>query len=506
MKITFVLPDLNYVREYMPDYDGVFAQGIGYLSSSLKHAGHEVSLIHVTKDPERDNYIEILKGEKPGLVAFSLFSHQFGLVKELAGFTKEAGGFPTIAGGVHPTIAPENTLSDDSIDMVCIGEGEEALVELCDKMDRGEDYKDVGSVWVKDNGIIVRNSVRTLNQNLENRPFPDRSIFDFEKLADAKLGMLTVLAGRGCPYNCTYCCNHQYKKLYADSGKYVRFRDPESVIREIKEVKKDYPYLEFVNFLDDTFCLNKNWLRKFLPRYKEEINMPFHGNSHVNVLSEDVVKLLKETGCEHLSIGIESGNEHIRKEVLDRHMSNEQIINAFTLGRKYGINFSSYNMVGVPFEKIENTMETVKLNATVKSYKTHVSIFQPYPHTRLYDICKENNFLNNGDSEVSTFFGNSVVALPSISNEQIQFSYKYFNVFLKLYGVAYFMLPGAFSGIMEKVLDKLYLMPLHRFYLKIYPVVFPLVFPTAFIKRMLLRIAPRLVRRLKKIITKRSYS
>ena len=73
MKITFVLPDLNYVREYMPDYDGVFAQGIGYLSSSLKQAGHDTSLIHVTKDPERDNYIEILKGEKPGLVAFSLF-------------------------------------------------------------------------------------------------------------------------------------------------------------------------------------------------------------------------------------------------------------------------------------------------------------------------------------------------------------------------------------------------------------------------------------------------
>jgi radical SAM superfamily enzyme YgiQ (UPF0313 family) len=79
---------------------------------------------------------------------------------------------------------------------------------------------------------------KDVKSNLENRPFPDRSIFDFEKLADAKLGMLTVLAGRGCPYNCTYCCNHQYKKLYADSGKYVRFRDPESVIREIKEVKK----------------------------------------------------------------------------------------------------------------------------------------------------------------------------------------------------------------------------------------------------------------------------
>ena len=505
MKVTFVLPDLNYVREYMPDYDGVFAQGIGYLSSSLKHAGHEVSLIHITKDLEREEYIELLMGEMPELVAFSLFSHQFGLVKKLAHFTKEAGRFSTVAGGVHPTIAPGDTLSDKNIDMVCVGEGEEVLVELCDKISRGEDYRGVNSIWVKYNGKIIKNPVRSLNENLENRPFPDRSIFNFERLADAKLGMLTVLSGRGCPYTCTYCCNHQYKKIYANNGKYVRFRDPENVIQEIKSVKRDYPYLEFVNFLDDTFCLNKNWLRKFLPRYREEINMPFHGNSHVNVLSEDVVKLLKETGCEHLAIGIESGNERIRRRVLDRHMSNEQIINAFSLGRKYGIKFSSYNMVGVPFEKIENIMETVKLNAIVKSYKTHVSIFQPYPHTRLYEICKENKFLNNGGKEVSTFFGNSVLKLPSISNEQILFAYKYFSIFLRLYGISYFVLQGSFSKLMEKILDKLYLMPLHSFYLRIYPVVFPIVFPTVFIKRLSLKIAPKFFRKLKKIILKRSY-
>ena len=186
MKITFVLPDLNYVSEYMPDYDGVFAHGVGYLSSSLK----------------------------------------------LAHFTKAAGRFPTIAGGIHPTVDPENTLNDKNIDMVCLGEGEEALVELCDKMDSGRDHRKVDSIWVKDNGSIVRNNIRLLSDNLESRPFPDRSIFDFKKLSDTRLGMLTVLAGRGCPYDCTYCCNHQYRKLYPNAGKYVRFRDPEAIIQE----------------------------------------------------------------------------------------------------------------------------------------------------------------------------------------------------------------------------------------------------------------------------------
>lgn len=505
MKITFVLPDLNYVSEYMPDYDGVFAHGIGYLSSSLKHAGQEVSLIHITKELGREEYIESLVREKPDLVAFSLFSHQFRLVQKLAHFTKEAGTFYTIAGGVHPTIAPEETLNDENIDMVCIGEGEEALVELCGKMDHGKDHRKVDSIWAKENGGIIRNTIRPLNDNLESRPFPDRSIFDFKKLSDTRLGMLTVLAGRGCPYDCTYCCNHQYKRIYSNAGKYVRFRDPDAIIREIKSVKEEYPYLEYVNFLDDTFCLNKNWLREFLPKFKEEINMPFHGNSHVNVLSEEIVKLLKDTGCEYLAMGIESGNEHIRKKVLNRYMSNKELIEAFSLGRKYGINFTSYIMVGIPFEKIENTLESVKLTAKVMCHKAHVSIFQPYPHTRLYEICRENGFLDNRYERVSTFFGNSVLKLPTISKEQIQFAYKYFSIFVKLYRITYYAQPGKLSQYVEGILDKLYLIPVHNLYLRIYPVVFAIVFPVVFLKRLSLKIAPELSRKIRKIIFKRRY-
>ncbi len=505
MKITFVLPDLNYVSEYMPDYDGVFAHGVGYLSASLKRSGHEVSLVHITKEIARDEYIGSILDQKPDMAAFSLFSHQFGLVRKLAQYTKEAGKIYTIAGGVHPTVAPEETLNDENIDMVCIGEGEEALVELCDKMDQGKDYRNVESIWVKDNGNIIRNNIRPLNDNLESRPFPDRSIFNFKKLSDARLGMLTALAGRGCPYGCTYCCNHQYRKLYPNPNKYVRFRDPEAVIREINTVKREYPYLEYVNFLDDTFCLNKNWLREFLPRFKKEVNMPFHGNSHVNVLSEDIIKLLGDSGCEYLAMGIESGNEDIRKNVLNRHMSNKQIKEAFTLGRKYGIKITSYIMVGVPFEKIENTLESVKLNATVMCHKAHVSIFQPYPHTRLYEICKENGFLDNSKKGVSTFFGNSVLKLPTISKEQIQFAYKYFPVFVKLYRIAYYIKPGKLSRCIEEILDRLYLAPIHNLYLEIYPVVFPIVFPVNSLKRLSLRIAPNLSRKIRQIIFKRKY-
>lgn len=233
--------------------------------------------------------------------------------------------------------------------------------------------------------------------------------------------------------------------------------------------------------------------------------MPFHGNSHVNILSEDVIKLLKDTGCEYLAMGIESGNEHLRKSVLNRNMSNEQIIEAFSLGRKYGIKFTSYIMVGAPFEKIENTLESVKLTATVMCHKAHVSIFQPYPHTRLYEICRQNGFLGDNANGVSTFFGKSVLKLPTISKEQIQFAYKYFPIFVKLYRMTYYVRVGNLSICIERLLDKLYLIRVHNLYLRIYPVVFAVVFPVVFLKRLSLKIAPELSRKIRKMIFKRRY-
>ena len=138
-------------------------------------------------------------------------------------------------------------------------------------------------------------------------------------------------------------------------------------------------------------------------------------------------------------------------------------------------------------------------------HKAHVSIFQPYPHTRLYEICSENGFLDNSYEGVSTFFGNSVLKLPTISKEQIQFAYKYFPVFVKLYRIAYYVQLGKFSQCIERILDKLYLIPAHNFYLRIYPVVFAIVFPVVFLKRLSLRIAPNFSRKLRKIIFKRRY-
>ncbi len=417
-------------------------------------------------------------------------SHQYDMVKQLASWIKDEYNIPVIYGGVHPSIDPEGSINTPGIDIVCIGEGEKVLVELLNKMDNGDDIKNIDSLWFKEDGKIYRNKVADLVEDIDEFPFPDREVFDFKNLWDFNERVLLAFATRGCPYNCSYCINHQYRKLYPNYKKYVRFRKPEKLIEEIKEVRKKYPELRDVVFLDDSFCVKKSWLKDFLPLYKKEINMPFSTNTSIKLLDEEVISMCFDAGAEDLAVGIESGNYTIRKEVLNRRMSNERIIETINIAKKYGLSITTYNMVGIPHETLENTLETVKLNAKAESNAQHVSILQPYKFTDLYDLSKKEGYLKN--EKISSFFKKSVLELPTISKNEIVFAYKYFMIFIRLYKLVYKIPYKKISNILERFLDWLYLnKKLKRLQMILYPLSFFLVRPVKFARITVLKYFPK---------------
>jgi len=313
-------------------------------------------------------------------------------------------------------------------------------------------------------------------------------------LSDSKLGVLNVIATRGCPYKCTYCINHQLQKIYAGKGKYVRFRTVDNVIQEIIEAIPKYTYLRYIELLDDTFCMDKTWVKEFCEKYKKQVSMPFRVNTRINFLDKEVVTWLKTAGCERVAVGIESGNAKLREDILDRHMTNEEIIKVIRLCRQKGLEVTTYNMVGIPFENISNVLETVKVNAYANPNAMHVSIFQPYPNTKLYDICLENGFIK--DKRIKTFFSGTVLKQNSISESEVNFSYKYFGIFARLY-----YLFGFFP--LNKLLDKIFLNKrLHKFLLEIHPLAFVIVFPIKGVYRNLLKIFPNFMRLLKNKVLK----
>ena len=145
MKILFILPDFNYL-DYITDYSGFNHIGLGYLSACLKQAGHKTELLHLTKELPVEELINLIKDINPGLICYTAFSNQFHYIKKVAPDVKKLG-IPSVCGGIHATVDPEDTISIDGIDIVCIGEGENAIVKLANSLEKKKDYSKSHFSW-----------------------------------------------------------------------------------------------------------------------------------------------------------------------------------------------------------------------------------------------------------------------------------------------------------------------------------------------------------------------
>jgi len=360
--------------------------GIMFISAVLKEAGHKCEVFIGGK-----NIVRNLKRFSPDIIGISVVTDSYLWSLDVAKKIKENLDVPIVFGGPHPTFYPQ-VIKEDCIDMVCRGEGEYAMLELVNKLENGEDITKIKNFWIKQNDRIFKNDVRPFIKNLDDLPFPDREIYykKYKFLRDYPIK--TFLISRGCPYNCSFCCNYGLKKLYKNKGKFVRIRSVDNVIEEIKQVKEQYK-IGWIQFVDDIFILNHSWLKEFFKKYPKEVGVPYACTIRADLLNAEIVKGLKKSGCIRVSFGIESGNDYLRNTVLNKDLTKTQIIKAAALLKKYKIKMSVYNMVGIPGETIENAFETLRLNRKIKADWPWCSILQPYPGTKIANYFRKENSL-----------------------------------------------------------------------------------------------------------------
>jgi len=371
MKILFVTQAIDYIDPI----------GIMLVAALAKAKGHSTNLTVLT----RDNVIDKIHDLRPDIVAYSASTGEHKYYLEVNKLIKSK--FPdifTIMGGPHATYYPQ-CIHESTLDAICTGEGDEAFTELLSRLENGGDVSSVKNIVTRQENDA---GTRMLYQDLDSLPFPDRDLF-YRTTELGRWPLRSFVASRGCPYDCTYCFNHVFRKLHHDKGKIIRRHSVDYVIEEIQRVKHQYP-MGFVKFYDDIFTYKVDgWLEEFVKKYKKDIGIPFHCLTRADLMTEDMAKLLKEAGCFSISMSIESGNAYLRNEILHRNMSEEQIINAFHTCRKYGINTFSNNILGLPFATIENEIETIDLNIKAKASFVEFPIFHPYPRTELGDYCIE---------------------------------------------------------------------------------------------------------------------
>jgi radical SAM superfamily enzyme YgiQ (UPF0313 family) len=354
--------------------------GVMIMSALLKREGFRSEVV-----PARVSAItDRLRQEPRSVLAFSLVtplsSHLLEVNREVRRVYPEV---TTVLGGPHPTYYPE-TIEEEGVDAVCVGEGEYAMLEFVRALNAGQPVSSIPNWWVKEDGTVHRNEIRPLIDDLDELPIPDHAVF-----RDARGRRATeavVITSRGCPHGCTYCHNHLYRKMYAGKGKLLRRRSVDHVIEELRAVK-DEGY-RFVRFMDDLFILSPEWVEEFAERYRREIALPFSCLVRPNLVTGKTMRSLRRAGCHRVMMGVEAGNDRLRAEVLKRRMSREQILEAARTVREAGLSLVTANILGIPGGSFEADWETLELNLQARPHYASVSLMQAYPGTEIHEYAE----------------------------------------------------------------------------------------------------------------------
>lgn len=458
-RILFVYPNLMLQT--------TFPLAISILSAILKQKGYKVDIFdttfykteEITSDEYRVKNLQIarfslgpefkklkskeqmfrdlnrkLQDFRPHLIAFSILEDLYPLSLELINITKRFH-IPTIAGGLFPTFAPEKVIANDGINIVCIGDGEEALLELCDHLRNKIDYTDILNLWVKRDGEIFRNSIRP-PRDLNLNPPPDFLIFDDRRFYRPMKGkvyrMGLVETNRGCPYTCSYCNSAAQSKLYKKEvcKNYFRIKDIGKIYDEIKILLERHK-VEFIYFTAEVLLfMNKNYRKEFIKMYKK-FRIPFFCQNRAEVLNDENAKFLEEMNCHSCSLGIEHGNEEFRFKVLNRKVSNETYLNAVKSLKKTKITISVNNILGFPDETRELVFDTINLNRKFKVFQINAYYFTPYHGTELRQYCIDKKYISE-DSQTSYITKDTIMNMPTLSADEIRGLVRTFSLYAKL--------------------------------------------------------------------------
>ncbi len=378
-------------------------QGILLVSSVLKQAGHQVSLVVATEEDPVEAALRL----RPDVVGYTVYTGPHTWYLELnQRIRAQLPGLFSVFGGPHPTFFPE-MIEREGVDGLCIGEGEYATLDMMNALERnGASVRltnpMIANWWFKLNGEVVRNPLRPLltSEELDALPFSDRELLYDAHKQSRRTKIKPFITGRGCPYDCAFCFNKAYSDLYRGQGRRFRRRSPDNVIRELKEVTRRHD-VRFVLFMDDTFILQDRWLEDFMARYKAEIGLPFWCQVRANLVTDEKITLFKDAGCVSVSFGLEAGNDHLRNVVLNRNMSREEILGAAEVLRRQGIAFMTNNMLGLPTGNLETDLETLELNAQCRPAYANVFLFQPYPRTALGEWAHEHGWMMGSFDDLS---------------------------------------------------------------------------------------------------------
>lgn len=400
MKIAFAYPAFENL-------------GIEYISAMLKKDGHDTYLLF---DPQlfRDLYLSIkplaslfrydsrvmqeLEKRGADIVAFSVVSDNFQWACRYAEQIKRK--YPhikTVFGGQHITAAAHNALKNWFVDFTITGEGEFPMLELVNALQNKTDYTEIKNLGYKMDGRIMVNEPRPLLQDLDALPFPDTDLFlQANPYAHKEYSIITA---RGCVHKCSYCHNSMDRRLlWRHCGKFLRRRSIDNIIQELKERKEKYGF-NTLCIWDEVFTYDEKWLEAFCEIYKREIGVPYWTFIHPYHVTPKIVRLLKESGCWEVEMGVQTLNQQVKDNILHRYEKKEDVVKAIQLFEGSGIRIVVDVIFGLPQLREADYIELIDTFNQYRPTKIQTFWLRYYPETDIVPIAKEQGLLQEHEIE-----------------------------------------------------------------------------------------------------------
>lgn len=417
------------------NYKGINAAGEEILN--LKPVDLKPYGIFQEKINIEDELRKVLEDFKPDIAAFSVLSLEWRLSVFLMRCIKaHESSILTVVGGVHAYADPEGAIKEDSLDAICIGEGEYVFVHLLNKLAEKKDYENTPGFWIKRNGKLFKNSIGQVVHDVDSLPYFEYDLYDerlFYRAYDGKVYRSgDHVLSRGCPGKCTYCLFDKMRSLNQKNAKMRRYSIGR-FIEELAYLKSKYK-LNFYRFQDATFLVMKNeYLQELSIEYARKIDLPFVVDASPESITSEKVKALSRMGCISISIGVEVGDEKRRFELCNKRVKNETIINAFKIANSYGLRTVAFLMLGFPMETRDAYWATVKLVREAEVRSPAIGFVYPFKGSKIREMAIRmklltEDFEKNGGGYAR---GVPVIYNPSISVEEYKGLLRTFYLYVK---------------------------------------------------------------------------
>ncbi len=401
MRVQFVWPNF--------DCPLGLSMGQAYLSGALKAAGHDTRILHVSEWLDYpfnvSRIVSDVSDYGPDLIAMSTGANHYPETRQLLKSLKDELDVPIILGGIHTTLNTMTVMKDNPwIDFGGVGEGDDAILELAEALEQGRDATGIRNVWARVGDEIRSNPPRPL-KNIAKLPWMDLEGWpQFQRITENRRGWVNMYMNRGCPYRCTYCHNNGVAKVLQkgfgtrtsnnDELGYLRLRNIDDMIGELKAILNRYDFVKAFSFNDDTFTMDQPHMKEFLGRYKQDIAIPYVCNTTVLDVDREMLEVLKDTGCDLVRFGVETATTRIKKKILKRDFSNQKTEEAFRICREIGLRTFAFNIIANPTETREEMLDTLRLNTKLLPSGLKLSLGYPYPGTEYHDIAKKLDLID----------------------------------------------------------------------------------------------------------------